>query len=191
MSTSLEFRILTLSQVRTIITEMFADGTMTEDDVLIAVAIESAVLDALTGSYCEQPVAWKVGLELYPTFEQAARNVRNPDLAPIPLFTKALVSAPLRTAPGFQAVPVEPSLEMITELGFAGDVDIAIGHAALSQTMIERYRNALKVAPAQPDPTVIQVPALDTHARARVDATVRSRAAHLGQHLSSILSRKS
>lgn len=47
----------------------------------------------------------------------------------------------------WQLVPVEPTLEMIAALGFAGDIDLVVGHAAISESIAETYKQALLVAP--------------------------------------------
>ena len=61
-------------------------------------------------------------------------------------FTRALLS---RAIPeGHVVVPKEPTIEMIAALGFMGDVAMAIGHAAISETIANNYRSALLAAPA-------------------------------------------
>ncbi len=49
---------------------------------------------------------------------------------------------------GHVVVPKEPTIEMIAALGFGGDVAMAIGHAAISETIANNYRAALSAAPA-------------------------------------------
>ncbi len=51
---------------------------------------------------------------------------------------------------GWRLVPADPTPEMIAALGFSGDVDMAIGHAAISMDVANLYRAALAAAPAQP-----------------------------------------
>jgi hypothetical protein len=51
-----------------------------------------SVIEALAAQP-EQPVAWRVGLELFGSPEEAQRNVRNPDLKPEPLFASPQVRA--------------------------------------------------------------------------------------------------
>lgn len=53
---------------------------------------------------------------------------------------------------GWKPVPVEPTLEMIAALGFGGDVDLVIGHAAIAQNLEEIYAAMLAAAPAVPVP---------------------------------------
>lgn len=53
---------------------------------------------------------------------------------------------------GWQLVPADPTPEMIAALGFNGDVDLAIGHAAISMDVANLYRAALSAAPAHPAP---------------------------------------
>jgi hypothetical protein len=51
---------------------------------------------------------------------------------------------------GWRLVPVDPTPEMIAALGFNGDVDLAIGHAAISMDVANLYRAAIAAAPDQP-----------------------------------------
>ena len=46
----------------------------------------------------------------------------------------------------FQIVPTEPTIEMIAALGFDGDVDLAVGHGAVSESIADAYKKALAVA---------------------------------------------
>lgn len=53
-------------------------------------------------------------------------------------------------APGWQAVPVEPTMKMIAALGFDGDEDLAIGHASISVGIEKAYRAMLAASPSGP-----------------------------------------
>lgn len=48
---------------------------------------------------------------------------------------------------GHALVPVEPTLEMIAELAFNGEVELARGHADICEDVAHDYRAALAVAP--------------------------------------------
>lgn len=50
----------------------------------------------------------------------------------------------------FKLVPVEPTVEIIAALGFSGDVDLAIGHGAISEEIAKNYAAALAAAPQPP-----------------------------------------
>lgn len=58
-------------------------------------------------------------------------------------------------ADGYVLVPVEPTIEMIAALGFDGDADLAIGHAAISAQCVETYRKLLAAAQAAGAQSVI------------------------------------
>lgn len=49
---------------------------------------------------------------------------------------------------GYALVPIEPTVEMIAALGFAGDADIAIGHARAFKETVDAYASMLAAAPA-------------------------------------------
>jgi hypothetical protein len=49
---------------------------------------------------------------------------------------------------GWQLVPKEPTLAMIAALGFNGDEDATIGHAAISESVINTYKAMLDAAPS-------------------------------------------
>ncbi|QDP55727.1 MAG: hypothetical protein Tp138OMZ00d2C19078241_59 [Prokaryotic dsDNA virus sp.] len=54
---------------------------------------------------------------------------------------------PLYAIPeGHVVVPVEPTLPMLAELGFNGDVELAIGHANICDELRENYKAMLKAA---------------------------------------------
>lgn len=55
----------------------------------------------------------------------------------------------------YKVVPVEPSIEMTAALAFNGDVDLAIGHAAICKEVEESYRAMLD---ASPDTGMVAVP---------------------------------
>lgn len=48
---------------------------------------------------------------------------------------------------GYKLVPIEPTLEMIAAFAFKGDVEFAIGHAAIFQEACEDYAEMLAAAP--------------------------------------------
>lgn len=47
-------------------------------------------------------------------------------------------------------VPAEPTVEMIAALGFDGDVELAVGHGAISVSLATAYSNMLDAAPQPP-----------------------------------------
>ena len=49
---------------------------------------------------------------------------------------------------GWKLVPIEPDMKMVAALAFAGDEALAIGHALISQGVIEDYRAMLAAAPS-------------------------------------------
>lgn len=51
---------------------------------------------------------------------------------------------------GYALVPIEPTPEMIAAFAFAGDVDLAIGHGAISAEVASDYKSMLAAAPAAP-----------------------------------------
>lgn len=58
-----------------------------------------------------------------------------------------LIRIIIGTSNDWQVVPTEPTLEMIAALGFDGDINLAIGHAAISVSIAEAYKQALLIAP--------------------------------------------
>ena len=54
------------------------------------------------------------------------------------------------SATEWKFVPVEPTIEMVAALGFDGDVDMTIGHGAISAEIVSVYTNMLDAAPVQP-----------------------------------------
>ena len=52
---------------------------------------------------------------------------------------------PLYAIPeGYALVPIEAPIEAVAEMGFLGDVDLAIGHALISQELSETYTKTIK-----------------------------------------------
>ena len=52
---------------------------------------------------------------------------------------------PLYAIPeGYALVPIEAPIEAVAEMGFLGDVDLAIGHALISQQLGETYTKTIK-----------------------------------------------
>jgi predicted RNA-binding Zn-ribbon protein involved in translation (DUF1610 family) len=54
------------------------------------------------------------------------------------------------SATEWKFVPVEPTMEMVAALGFDGDVDVTIGHGAISAEIIAAYTAMLDAAPVPP-----------------------------------------
>ncbi len=52
---------------------------------------------------------------------------------------------------GWQWMPIVPTIEIIAAIGFDGDVELAIGHAAISDQCVETYNAMLAAAPAPGD----------------------------------------
>lgn len=52
---------------------------------------------------------------------------------------------------GWRLVPAEPTIEMIAAIGFDGDAELAIGHAAISAQCVETYHAMLAASPAPGD----------------------------------------
>jgi hypothetical protein len=50
---------------------------------------------------------------------------------------------------GFVLVPVTPTIEMIAAIGFGGDVDIAVGHAAVCADVERTYKAMLASRPTE------------------------------------------
>ena len=68
-------------------------------------------------------------------------------------------SLPVGVPDGWALVPVEPTLEMVAALGFNGDIELAIGHGAIGEEVIEQYSAMLAAAPAAPTVKAEQVSA--------------------------------
>ncbi len=47
---------------------------------------------------------------------------------------------------GYTLIPDEPTIEMISELFYAGDLEAAIGHAGFTSEFIDGYKAMLKAA---------------------------------------------
>jgi len=47
---------------------------------------------------------------------------------------------------GYEPVPIEPTMAMIAALGFNGDEDLAVGHAAISAQLVDAYKAMLEAA---------------------------------------------
>jgi len=48
---------------------------------------------------------------------------------------------------GYRLVPETPTFEMLVELGFGGDLELAAGHAAITDELVTAYRKMLDLAP--------------------------------------------
>lgn len=51
-----------------------------------------------------------------------------------------------RAPEGYVLVPVDPTIEMLAAIGWGGDVDLAIGHAAITGEIYDCYKAMLAAA---------------------------------------------
>ena len=74
----------------------------------------------------------------------------------ITIFRAALVEPaeqePVSAPQGWMLVPVKPTVQMLAELGFNGDYELAVCHAATCADLDARYRAMLAAAPEAPQP---------------------------------------
>jgi len=66
------------------------------------------------------------------------------------LYTTPPAAQPAPVPEGWKLVPVEPTIEMLAALGFDGDVELAIGHAAISKGLEDSYVAMLSAVPTPP-----------------------------------------